>query len=99
MCEHPHESQCLHQHREEQGQVLGSAYRKFVCGVKMDDLWDGVERRAVLSQHVLAIFTLGELHVHEALAAPVGTKREQEWDVEYKGEKNRHAAEKNEDMT
>lgn len=44
--------------------------REFMCGVEMDDLWDGVKGRAVLSQHVLPVFTLGQLHVHEALAAP-----------------------------
>lgn len=41
-----------------------------MCGVEMDDLWDGVKGRAVLSQHVLPVFTLSQLHVHEALAAP-----------------------------
>lgn len=54
--------------------MLGPSDREFVCGVKVDDLRDGVERRAVLSQHVLSIFALGELHVHEALAASVRKK-------------------------
>lgn len=64
------QSECLHQHREQQGQVLGPSDRQFVRGVEVDDFWDGVKGRAVLSQHVLAVFTLGELHVHETLAAP-----------------------------
>lgn len=41
----------------------------------MDDFWDGVKGRAILAQDVLAIFTLGELHVHETLAAPVRKKK------------------------
>lgn len=44
--------------------------REFMRGVEMDDLWDGVKGRAVLSQHVLPVFALSQLHVHEALAAP-----------------------------
>lgn len=44
----------------------------------MDDFWDGVKGRAILAQDVLAIFTLGELHVHETLAAPV-RKKKKEW--------------------
>lgn len=54
--------------------MLGTSDREFVCGVEVDDLWDGVKRRAVLSQHILAIFILCELHVHETLTAPVQTK-------------------------
>lgn len=46
--------------------------REFMGGVEMDDLRDGVKGRAVLSQHVLAVFALSQLHVHEALAAPEG---------------------------
>lgn len=49
--------------------MLGAADRQLVRGVKVDQLRDGVERRAVLTQHELAVFALGELHVHEALAA------------------------------
>lgn len=64
------QSECLHQHREQQGQVLGTSHWEFVCGVEVYHLWDGVKGRAVLSQHILAVFTLSELHVHEALAAP-----------------------------
>lgn len=64
------QSECLHQHGEQQGQVLSPSDREFVCGVEVDDFWDGVKRWAVLSQHVFAVFTLGELHVHETLAAP-----------------------------
>lgn len=66
------ESECLHQHGEQQGQVLSSSYGKSVCGVEVNQFWYGVKRRAVLSQHVLAIFALSELHVHEPLAAPDG---------------------------
>lgn len=51
---------------------------EFVCGVEVNDFWDRVKGRAVLSQYVLAIFTLGELHVHETLAAPV-RKKQEEW--------------------
>lgn len=57
--------------------MLGTSDREFVCGVKVDDLWDGVKGRAVLSQHVLAVFILCELHVHETLAAPVGGKKKE----------------------
>lgn len=75
------QSECLHQHGEQQGQVLGTSDWEFVCGVEVDDFWDGVKRSAVLSQHVLAIFALGELHVHETLAAPVRNKtyKHEEW--------------------
>ena len=52
--------------------MLGTSDGEFVRGVEVDDFWDGVKVRAVLSQHVLAVFILGELHVHETLAAPVG---------------------------
>lgn len=65
-----HQSESLHQHREQQRQVLGSTDRELVCGVKMDDLRDSVEWGAVLTQDVLSVFALGELHVHKALAAP-----------------------------
>lgn len=68
--EHQGQSECLHQHGEQQGQVLGTSNREFVCGVEVDDFWDGVKGRAVLSQHVLSVFALSELHVHETLAAP-----------------------------
>lgn len=68
------QSECLHQNGEQQGQVLGTSDREFVCGVEVYHLWDGVKWRAVLSQHVLAVFTLGELHVHETLTASMGTK-------------------------
>lgn len=58
--------------------MLCSTDGEFMCGVEMDDLWDSLKGRAVLSQHVLAVFTLGELHVHKSLAAPVRNK-EEEW--------------------
>lgn len=69
------QSECLHQHGEQQGQVLGTSDREFVRGVEVDDFWDGVKGRAVLSQDVLAVFTPGELHVHKTLAAPVRKNR------------------------
>ncbi len=72
------QSERLHQHGEQQGQVLGTSDREFVRGIEVDDLWDGFKGRAVLSQHVLAIFTLAELHVHETLAAP-GREKQEEW--------------------
>lgn len=50
--------------------MLGPSYGKSVIGVEVNQFWYGVERGAVLTQHVLAVFTLGELHVHETLAAP-----------------------------
>lgn len=65
------QSECLHQDREEQGEVLSTSDWEFVRGVKVDDLWDGVKGWAVLSQNILTIFTPSELHVHETLAAPV----------------------------
>lgn len=52
-------SECLHQHREEEGQVLGTPNGEFMCGVEVDDFWDGVKGWAILSQYVLAVFTLG----------------------------------------
>lgn len=54
--------------------MLCTADWEFVCGVKVDDFWDCVKGRAVLSQYILAIFALREPHVHETLAAPVRTK-------------------------
>lgn len=69
------QSERLHQHREQQGQVLRTTDLEFVCGIEVDDFRDRVKGRTVLSKHVLAVFTLGELHVHETLAAPGGIKR------------------------
>lgn len=63
-------SEGLHNDRVQQGHVLGSSDGQLVCGVEMDDLWDGREGGAVLPQHVTAVCGLGELHVHEALTAP-----------------------------
>lgn len=57
--------------------MLGASDRQLVRRVEVDDLRDGVKRWAVLPQHVLAIFTLGELHVHETLAAPVCDKNKE----------------------
>jgi len=70
-------SERLHQHGEQQRQMLGASDREFVCGVEVDDFWDGVKGRAVLAQHVLAVFIPGEPDVHETLAAPVGRRREE----------------------
>lgn len=63
-------SEGLHDDRVQQGHVLGSSDGQLVCGVVMDDLWDGGEGGAVLPQHVTAVCGLAELHVHEALTAP-----------------------------
>lgn len=60
--------------------MLSTSDGEFVCGVEVYHLWDGVEGGAVLTQHVLAIFTLRELHMHETLAAP-GKKGEKRKDV------------------
>lgn len=72
------QSECLHEHREQQGQVLSTSDWQFVRGVEVDDLWDGVKGRTVLAQDVLAVFAVGELHVHETLTAPVMDKSENE---------------------
>lgn len=53
--EGPGQSECLHEHGEEQREVLGAPDGEFVCGVEVDDLWDGVKWRAVLSQDVLPV--------------------------------------------
>lgn len=50
------QSERLHQHREQQREVLGTPDREFVCGVEVDDFWDCVKGRAVLSQDVLPVF-------------------------------------------
>lgn len=50
--------------------MLGPSDGQLVCGVVMDDLWDGAEGGAVLPQHVTAVRRQAELHVHEALTAP-----------------------------
>lgn len=57
--------------------MLGTSDWEFVCGVEVDDLWDGVKGWAVLPQHIFAVFTLSELHVHEALTAPVNKEEEE----------------------
>ena len=72
---HRDQSERLHQHGEQQGQVLSTTDLEFVCGIEVDDFRDRVKGRTVLSKHVLAVFTLSELHVHEPLAAPGGRKR------------------------
>lgn len=87
--EHPHQSKRLHQHREQQGEVLGASDREFVCCVEVDDFRDGVEGRAVLSQHVLAVFALGELHVHETLAAPERKRKNRKGGLRKGGDKRK----------
>lgn len=67
-------SEGLHYDGVQQGHVLGSSDRQLVCGVVVDDLRDGGERRAVLAEHVSAVCSLSELHVHEAFAAPEGQR-------------------------
>lgn len=71
-------SERLHQHREQQGQVFGSADGQFVCGVVMNDFRDGVKRRTVLSQNELPITRLRELNVHEPVTAPAERRRGRE---------------------
>lgn len=71
---HPGQSECLHQHREQQGQVLSTSDREFVIGVVVYHLWYGIKGRAVLPQHILTVFTPGELHVHETLTTSVNEK-------------------------
>lgn len=51
-------SERLNKHGEEQGQVFGSFDGKLVCGVIVDHFRDGLERRAVLTQNVAAVFVL-----------------------------------------
>lgn len=50
--------------------MLGASDRQLVSGVVVDDLGDGGEGRAVLPEHVTPVCGMGELHVHEAFAAP-----------------------------
>ncbi len=57
--------------------MLSSSDWQLVCGVVVDDLGDGGEGRAVLSEHVASVCRLSELHVHEALTTP-DTERERE---------------------
>lgn len=68
-------SEGLHYDRIQQGHVLSSSDRQLVCSVVVDDLWDGGERRAVLSKHVTPLCRPSELHVHEALTAPDRERR------------------------
>ena len=63
-------SESLHYDRIQQGHVLGSSDWQLVCSVVVDDLRDGGEGRAVLSEHVTSVCRLSELHVHEALTTP-----------------------------
>lgn len=63
-------SEGLHNDGVQQGHVLGSSDGQFVCGVVVDDLGDGAERRTVFTENVAAVCGLGELHVHEALTTP-----------------------------
>lgn len=69
-------SQGPHSHGVEEGQVLGAFDGQLPGGVVVDDLWDTVERGAVLTQDVF-LFGFGQFHVHEALVAPVN--KAQRW--------------------
>lgn len=64
-------SQGPHSHGVEEGQVLGAFDGQLPGGVVVDDLWDTVERGAVLTQDVF-LFGFGQFHVHEALVALQG---------------------------
>lgn len=55
--------------------MFGSLNGQLAAGVEMDDLWHAVERAAVLAQDVLVLLRPGQLHVHEALAAPEDTSK------------------------
>lgn len=68
-------SEGLNYDRIQQGHMLSSSDWQLVCSVVVDDLWDGCEGRAVLSEHVTPICRLGELHVHEALTTPDRKRR------------------------
>lgn len=68
--------------------MLSTSDREFMCGVEVYHLWDGVKGGAVLSQDILAVFTLGELHVHETLTASVKTKKHKCIDKGKKGDRN-----------
>lgn len=63
-------SEGLHYDRIQQGHMLSSSDWQLVRGVVVDDLGDGGEGRAVLSEDVAAICRLSKLHVHEALTTP-----------------------------
>lgn len=55
--------------------MFGSLNGQLAAGVEMDDLGNAVERAAVLAQDVLVLLRAGQLHVHEALAAPEDTRK------------------------
>lgn len=69
-------SEGLHYNRIQQGHVLSSSDRQPVCSVVVDDLRYRGEGGAVLPKNVTSIFTLSELHMHEALTAPGRKKGE-----------------------
>ena len=54
--------------------MFGSLNGQLAAGVEVDDLGHAVKRAAVLAQDVLVLLRPGQLHVHEALAAPRGHK-------------------------
>lgn len=64
-------------HRVEQGHVFRPLYGQLATGVVVHDFRDAAEGWAVLAQHVLVFLGPGQLHVHEALAAP--GKRKRSW--------------------
>lgn len=57
--------------------MFGPLNGQLAAGVEMDDLGHAVERAAVLAQDVLVLLRPGQLHVHEALAAPEDTRKTQ----------------------
>lgn len=68
-------SEGLHYDRIQQGHVLSASDWQLVCGVVVDDLRDGGERRTVLPKNVVPLCRLGELHVHEAFTTPTRKKK------------------------
>lgn len=55
--------------------MFGTLDGQLAAGVEVDDLRHAVERAAVLAQDVLVLLGPGQLHVHEALAAPGETQK------------------------
>lgn len=55
--------------------MFGSLNGQLAAGVEVDDLGNAVKRTAVLAQDVLVLLGPGQLHVHEALAAPEDTRK------------------------
>lgn len=64
-------SESLNYDRVEQRQVFCASNGQFVGGVVVNDLWYCREWWAILPKDKTAICKLSELHMHEALTAPV----------------------------